>query len=167
MRLYELTDEWQRIAELAFYEADAADGEVPADLVTQLHSIEGSIDQKLAACCRIVREMEAAKEAFNTEASRLKLKGSRCESHADSLKAYMKSCLESIDCTKREVDSIFTVAIQKSPPTLVVNNLDDVPESYTVKQERKIDTASIKNAIKHGIAVPGCELTQGTHLRIR
>lgn len=165
MRLYELTDQWRTIAEIAF--AEAEDGELPVDLMTQLSAIEGDIDHKLAACCRIVKEMDASKEAFATEASRLKLKASRCEAHADSLKAYMKGQMEACDFTKREVDSLFTVAIQNSPPSVRVNNLDAVPSSWDVPQDRKIDLRGIKDAIKAGVEVPGCEIVQGTHLRIR
>lgn len=165
MRLYELTEQWRQIAEIAFAEMD--DGELPADLMEQLATCEGNIDQKLAACCRIVKEMEASKEAFAAEASRLRTKASRCESHADSLKAYMKSQMEACDFSKREVDSIFTVSIQKSPPSLVVSNLDDVPTTWDVPQERRIDSRGIKDAIKAGAIVPGCEVVCGTHLRIR
>lgn len=165
MRLYELTEQWRQIAEIAFAEMD--DGELPADLMEQLATCEGNIDQKLAACCRIVKEMEASKEAFAAEASRLRTKASRCESHADSLKRYMKEQMESCDFTKREVDSIFTVSIQKSPPSLMVNNLDAVPTTWDVPQERKIDSRGIKDAIKAGAIVPGCEVVCGTHLRIR
>lgn len=165
MRLYELTEQWRQIAEIAF--AEMYDGELPADLIVQLSAIEGGIDQKLAACCRIVKEMEAANSAFAAEASRLRAKASRCEAHSDSLKRYMKEQMESCDFTTREVDSIFTVSIQKSPPSLVVNNLDAVPTTWDVQQERKIDSRGIKDAIKAGATVPGCEVVCGTHLRIR
>ena len=175
MRLYELTEQWRQIAEIAFAEMD--NGELPADLMEQLATCEGNIDQKLAACCRIVKEMEASKEAFAAEASRLRTKASRCESHADSLKAYMKEQMEACDFSKREVDSIFTVSIQKSPPSLVVSNLDAVPSylrmwrvvpsTWDVPQERRIDSRGIKDAIKAGAIVPGCEVVCGTHLRIR
>ena len=165
MRLYELTEQWRQIAEIAFSEMD--EGELPADLMQQLATCEGDIDQKLAACCRIVKEMEASKEAFAVEASRLRLKASRCDAHGESLKRYMKEQMESCDFSKREVDSIFTVSIQKSPPSLVVSNLDAVPTTWDVPQERRIDSRGIKDAIKAGATVPGCEVVCGTHLRIR
>ena len=59
MRLYELTSEWRRIAEIAF--AEMEEGELPADLMQQLAATEGDIDAKLAACCRIVKEMDSSK----------------------------------------------------------------------------------------------------------
>ena len=165
MRLYELTSEWRRIAEIAF--AEMEEGELPADLMQQLAATEGDIDAKLAACCRIVKEMDASKEAFNVEASRLKLKASRCDAHAESLKRYMKERMEACDFTKREVDSLFTVAIQNNPPSVKVNDSESVPTSWDLPQDRKLDLKGIKDAIKSGVPVPGCEIVQGTHLRIR
>lgn len=165
MRLYELTEQWRCVAEIALAEAEA--GELSAGLAEQLASIEGDIDTKLAACCRIVREMEAGKDAFAAEASRLRLKASRCEAHADSLKRYMKEQMEACCSTKREVDAIFTVAVQKSPPRLVINDIDIVPTTWDVTPARAVDTGGIKTAIQAGGTVPGCEIVQGTHLRIR
>lgn len=166
MKLYELTERYREICDLAFSEVDD-DGVIGQEFMALMSSLEDSIDDKLAACCRIVREMEATEAAAKAEAAMLAKKQSQAERHIDRLKAYMKVNLESLGETKRKVDDVFAVAIQANPPAVRVADLDAVPHEFDKPQERKIDVQAIGTLLKAGSVVPGCELVRGTHLRIR
>ena len=166
MRLYELTDRYLQIADLAFEGSDE-DGAIDRDLARMLSSLQDDIDHKLGAICRIVRELETNAEAAKNEATRLRTKQAQAELHAERLKEYTKQCLEQLGERKRKVDDIFTVAIQNNPPAVRVVDLDAVPHDFDKELPRQVDLQRIKDILRNGDPVDGCELVQGTHLRIR
>jgi phage host-nuclease inhibitor protein Gam len=166
MRLYELADRYLQIAELAFEECDD-DGAIDAELARMLSQIQCDIDSKLAAICRVVRDLELSAEMAKAEAARLSLKRQRAERHAERLKDYMKATLEELGEKKRKVDPIFTVSVQNNPPAVKVTDFDAVPHDFDKELPRQIDLQRIKDILKNGDPVVGCELVQGTHLRIR
>jgi len=166
MRLYEIAAEWERLADIAFSNVDD-DGEMPQDIVAEMNAVEASFDAKLSACCRVVRNLEAAADACDTEAKRLKARKDVYNNNADRLKSYMKDVLERLGERKREIDGIFTVSINNNPPSVAVLDLDLVPSEFDKVFERAVELSRIKEALKAGVVVPGVELRNGTHLRIR
>ena len=62
---------------------------------------------------------------------------------------------------------LFSVAVQKSPVSLKLNE-SLLPRNFfvTVTEERP-DKGKIRAALEGGTPVPGASLEQGTHLRIR
>ena len=64
---------------------------------------------------------------------------------------------------------LFTVALQKSPAKLIVHAEADIPREYfkIIPETVQLDKDAVRTALKAGNAVPGCELAQGYHLRIR
>lgn len=166
MRLYDIAERWNELADIAFANVDE-DGEMPKDIVAEMQRIEASFDEKLSACCRIVKNLTAMADACDAEMKRLRAVRDARIANADRLKGYMKDTLERLGERKREVDGIFTVSIQTNPPSVAVLNMDDVPHEYDKVFERTLELSRIKEALKAGKDVPGVELTQGTHLRIR
>ena len=166
MRLYELTDRYLQIADLAFAESDE-DGAIDRDLAKMLSSLQDSIDHKLGAICRIVKELELSAEVAKAESKRILAIHHRAEVHAERLKQYMKDSLEQLGERKRKVDDLFTIAIQNNPPAVRVVDLDSVPHDFDKELPRQVDLQRIKDILKNGDPVDGCELVQGTHLRIR
>lgn len=165
MKLYELTEEFDAIADLAF--TTAQDGEVDPELSAKLDAIQGEIDKKLAACCRIVKNMHGIEESLKGEVQRLQNKQRAAMRSAESVKKYMLENLEKLGIDKRKVDELFTVSIQDNPPAVVVENIDLVPTDFDLPIAREVNKVAIKNAIQSGKEVPGCKLTQSKHLRIR
>lgn len=164
--LYELTEQYRLLTDLAFDEADE-DGSIGETFVGVLSTLTDDIDAKLSALCRVVRELQQVEASAKNEAAFLTNKARRAEHAAELLKNYMHENLESLGETKRKVDDIFTVSIQASPPRLEVLDMAKVPAAFDVPQERKIDASKIKELLKKGAFVPGCQLIRGTHLRIR
>ena len=166
MRLYELTDQYRLLTERAFAEADA-DGQLEEDFVAVLSSLTDDIDTKLSQLCRVVRELEQTERAAKEEATTLRDKASRASVAVERIKRYMQDNLESLGERKRKVDDVFTVAIQNNPPGVDVYDLQAVPNEFDVPAVRVVDKSKIRELLKTGQEVPGCILTNGTHLRIR
>jgi len=166
MRLYEIADKWNELADIAFSNVDE-DGEMPKDIVAEMQQVEAAFDEKLSACCRIVKNLEATADACDNEMKRLRSVRDARNANSSKLKEYIKDTLEKLGEKKRQVDGLFTVSIQMNPPSVAVLNLDEVPSEFDKVFERTLELSRIKDALKQGKNVPGVELTQGSHLRIR
>lgn len=165
MKLYELTDEYNALWD-ALNDPDANwDAAEEA-----LQEIEGEFDAKIESCAKIVRSMEAEAKGAKEEAERLAARAKALENKSKGLKSYMLSEMRASGREKIRTD-IFTIAAQKSPISLIVHPEDEkfIPEKYWVEipATKQLDKTIIKDALLGGEAVPGCELHQGYHLRIR
>lgn len=167
MRLYELADKWNAVSDRLLDSIDDDDGTVSPDVAAELTQVESDLREKFAACCRMIRNLEAFSEGLENEYRRLRAKADRATKRVDSLKQYVKQCLETVGEKKFVVDEVFTLAIQNNPPSVELLNLDAVPTSYDKPQERQVSITMIRDDLKRGVDVPGVRLVQGTHLRIR
>lgn len=164
--LYQLTSDFAALADRAF--SFCEEGEVPGDLCEQLDKIETDIDEKLAACCRIVRTFEVNAKAVKEEADRLARKAAAFADAAKRIKENMHATLDVVGSASRKVDAVFTVRVQNnSQPSVVVDDLALVPANFDKQREREVDKTAIRDQLKKGVPVPGCRLVQGKHLRIR
>lgn len=166
MNLYHLSQRYNEIADLAFEESDE-EGQISREFVRLMSICEDNINAKLGAMCRVIRELEAVEEAAKNEAARLTKKRQQAANHVSRIKDYMKESLDILGTSKIKVDDLFTVAIQASPVSLVIENPDSVPRDFDKPPVRVIDNAKVKDALKAGQYIPGCSLVQGTHVRIR
>ncbi|MDO5116386.1 MAG: siphovirus Gp157 family protein [Synergistaceae bacterium] len=165
MKLYELTDEYNALWDaLNDPEADWDEAE------KALLEIEGEFDSKMESCAKIVRSMESEAKGAKEEAERLAARAKALENKSKGLKSYMLSEMRASGREKIRTD-IFTIAAQRSPVSLIVHPEDEklIPEKYWVEvpATKLLDKVCIKDALLGGEAVPGCELYQGYHLRIR
>ena len=166
MNLYELSARFRELADLAFAEAENDEGRIPAEMEFLLDNLQASIDDKLAGCCAICRELDATEAAYRTEAAYHADKARKAEAHCERLKAYMKRQLEELGQTSRQVSAIFRVAIQKSPDRIEIIDFEGLPpEFFRVTKSAKL--ADIMDAVKRGQQVPGTAVVSSTHLRIR
>jgi hypothetical protein len=166
MRLYELTGKYAWLQEEAFDYASDHDGEIPPNLADAISQIEQDLNEKLDACCRMVANMTATADACENEAARLTKKSKRLKDRADSLKAYMKFCMEEAGLLKVKPSACFGLRICKSPPSVDIEAGVELPRGF-IKVVESPDRALIKNALQSGVEIAGCRLvTDNTHLRI-
>jgi hypothetical protein len=162
--LYNLTDEWQRIYDLACDESE--DGEISPDFIRAISVTEGEIDDKLDAIGRLVKSMQSLQSAIDEEAKRLAKRSKSLACRVDYLKDYVQSEMERLGWAKRQA-GIFKFAITKnSQPSVVVLDLQAVPHEFDKPPKRELILSAIRQAIETGRDVPGVELVQGTHLRV-
>lgn len=166
LSLYELSREWERIAELAFEEADLAEGQIPTNLADELKRLEGDIDSKLENCCKVVRDLDATSEKHREASRHHAEKARRAEAHCERLKEYMQQEMVALGWDKRRC-GLFTASIQKSPPKVLVVDMDLIPHEFDKPVKREVSLTEIGKALKDGREVAGVELVQSTHLRIR
>lgn len=113
-------------------------------------------------------KIESAKaEACKEEAKRLASKAKAAESRLAALKGLYVSTMLS-NGLKKVAGNAYTVSIRESESVAVTAQIETLPDIYrrtkiTIEPEK----ALIKEALKGGLNVPGCELVKTYSLQVR
>lgn len=159
-KLYELTDEY-----LALWDS-LNDPDADWDAAeAALKGIEAALDAKVENCAKVIRGMESEQESILAEIERLQRRERALEAKTQGLKNYVQAEMETAGRDKIRTD-LFTIAIQHSPDKVHVTDETKIPAQY-YQTTKRLDKVEVLRMLKAGYAVPGCELTQGSHLRIR
>jgi hypothetical protein len=159
--LYELTWQYQKLFDLALQCED--DDQQP--FIDTMEGLEGEIEQKFEALCKVKVSVEAQWEGLKTEIARLQARAKTASNNIDRIKNYIFVQMQQFGTTKMKAGT-FSLAIQNSPPSLSIPDEAKVPKEF-IRMEPIIDRSAIKDAIKSGRVIDGCELAVGQHLRIR
>lgn len=158
MKLYELTENYNQVMELA----EQLDDETLKDT---LDSIDEAIEIKIENTAKVVRSLESNVEAIDSELKRLSAKKSTLQNNIKGIKAYMQESMEKVGKTKIK-GQLFNVGIQNNPVSVKVTNPELIPKGFLVPQPPKVDKKALKEELQHG-DIPGAELIQNKSLRIR
>lgn len=161
-KLYELTDAYARILALA---EGAEDGE----WMEALAGLQGAIEEKAENTAKAIRILEADAETFKAEAQRMMAHAQTRQKRVQSLKDYLQANLEAVGLEKIKA-GLFTVALQASPPSCRIIDEVAIPTEYqrVIPARIEVDARAIIAHWKDtGEGVPGAEVIQSRHLRIR
>lgn len=159
MQLYTLVNQYLQLSEMA----EELDSQTFLDT---LETIQDSIEEKCENIAKMVRNIEGDTNALKEEESRLASRRRTLESKVNSLKSYLQNQLEITGISKVK-RPMFTISIQKNPPSVAIENEDIVPIEYQVQQAPKIDRKAILQALTSGFEIEGCSIKQGQSLRIK
>lgn len=162
MKLYELNTMYQEFIDLVEENQDL-DEEIVRDT---LDSIKGALHEKVESVAIVIKTLEAEAEAFKAEEKRLSERRKARENEIRRLKNYLEYAMKTAG-EKKVKGKLYTINIQKNPPS--INLLDDkkIPEKYRVPQPAKLDKKQILADLKKGIEVEGCLIEQTEGARIR
>jgi hypothetical protein len=149
MNLFELTQE-QKILQFLLDEHCATnEGDVTdiSETMEQWQSqADMSLESKLEAIGRLLREFTAQAEAQKEEANKLNAKAKTNENKASRLKEWALYCLQSADIQKINTKTFnFTVAKSPSATFEVTAELSDIPEKW-INVKRTANLSAIKEA---------------------
>lgn len=159
--LYELSEMYMNIWDLV------GDDEADLDsLEKALQTVESELSDKAENIARLVKNIEANAEVIKAEETRLAKKRKTLENKKDWFKSYLENQLKTIGKEKIE-GQLFTVRLQKNPPSVNVLNEDKIPDKYwKVVTERNLDRKSLLADLKAEIKIEGAEIKQEKSLRI-
>lgn len=161
MKLYELTENYNRVLDLA------NDPDIDPQVLTDtLEAIEGAIEHKAENIAKLIKCIDADVNALKEEEQRLASKRKALENRKSSIKQYLEMQLSKAGLKKIK-GKIFTVALQDSPPSVFVEDESMIPEQYWIPQNPVLDKKSILQALKNNANIPGVSLQQTKSLRIR
>ena len=163
MKLYELTDSYKSALELFSDPEQLFDDALIADT---LESIELDVDEKIINTAAVIKTLQAEAEAIKNAIATMLERQKALESRADGLRSYL--LLNMQKAGKTSVKSPWlTVDVHKSPVSVKINEEWLLPREFVTEVVTvKINKTDIKNAWGTD-GIPGCELIQSEHLRIK
>lgn len=156
MSLYKLADEMERLLD-----DENADE-------TALQRVFGDVQKSAQSLCQYMANLDGEIDMFKAEEARLAERRKAIENRQAQLKQYLKDGMERLAIDKLKAGT-FTIALQDSPPSVDVSDESKIPPRFfiTVPATHKLDKKGVGDALKKGETVPGAELKQGKHIRIR
>ena len=164
MTLYELTDDYRNLLEMA--EDPDTD---PEAFVDTLEGIEGAIEDKADGYAKVIRTLEGDAAACDAESKRLRNKKQTIENNIKRMKQALQYAMEATGKTKFKTP-LFSFGISKNPAAVVMDEgyIENIPKRFLIPQDPVIDKKAIKEALKAGEDLEGiAHLEQSESLRIR
>lgn len=159
--LYELTNDWLQLMDML---EDGADEDVINDT---LEGLDYEIEQKADGYARVIRNLEADAAGLKTEIGRMTDRKRVIENNIKRLKKNLQEAMEMTGKVKFKTD-LFSFNIQNNTPSVVIDNIDDIPIEYLVLQEPEINKKKIAADIKAGVDLSYfAHLEQSRSLRIK
>ena len=159
--LYELKENYKQIEEMLYEE------EIDEKLILDtLESIEGEIEDKADNYAKIIKELEAKRDARKNEAKRLNDSAITFDNRIKSLKQNLFNTMKETGKTKFTTN-LFAFNIVKNGGKQAIEIDGEVPEQYT-KTIIENDTDKIRQALENGENLPFAHLkARGESLRIK
>lgn len=159
--LYEITERYNNLLDLLDNE------EITQDILNNaLNEVQDEFNEKALNIVKFIKNLESDVNGLDAEEKRLKAKKMAYKNKIEGLKKYLESGM--IFSGLKKIDlGVFNISIAKNPPSLNILDEKLIPKEYLIEQAPKIDNTSIKNAIKEGKEIAGCELVQKESLRIK
>ena len=161
MTLYELTDDYRNLLEMA--QNPDIDGQAIKDT---LEAIQGDIEEKADGYAKVIKELSADTDKISAEIKRLTDRKNTIQNNIAYMKQSLTSAMTVTGNTKFRTD-LFSFNIQKNPPALVVDDEKAIPQEYLIPQEPKVDKKAIIDFLKGGNDVPYAHIEQSEGVRIR
>ena len=161
MTLYELTDDYRNLLEMA--QNPDIDGQAIKDT---LEAIQGDIEEKADGYAKVIKELSADTDKITAEIKRLTDRKNTIQNNIAYMKQSLTSAMTVTGNTKFRTD-LFSFNIQKNPPALVVDDENAIPQEYLIPQEPKVDKKAIIDFLKGGNEVPYAHIEQSEGVRIR
>lgn len=161
MRLYDLSEQYNVLAEMLEQDADNE------ALKTMLDGTGDAFDAKAESIAKLMKSKIAEHDTVMAESKRLAERAAKMAKEIDWLENYLET--EMIRTGKDKVRSnLFSISIVKCPPSVNVLNEAEVPEVYIkAKVVTSIDKQSILERLKAGDEIPGVQLAQRQTLKIK
>jgi chromosome segregation ATPase len=164
MHLYELTESYRKVQ--TYLEQIDEEGEAAQQGLELLEQLEDNIEAKLCGIARVVKNLTADAEAIKAEEKRLSERRRATENNVQRLKEYAQRQMQMAQMQKAK-DELFTLSIQKNPPSVRITDESTIPAPYRIPQPDKIDKRALLDELKAGAEIEGAELEQTEGLRIR
>ena len=161
MNLYELTSQWQEVADMM------EDGDVEEQVILDtLESIEGEIEDKADGYAKVIAILNANLAAIKSETDRLYIRRKVIENNIDRMKRSLESAMRATGKTKFKTQ-LFSFNIQKNPPSTQILDEEKIPGEFWVMQEPTINKTAIKDYLKANGDQEWAKLVSTEGLRIK
>lgn len=159
MTLYEIDAEILALLETA----DEDTGEITAEAAEQLAALSMGRNDKCEQIALVYKNRLAEETAIKAEINALTERHKQAKKRTESVKSYLEHALQGHLLETARV----AVKYRKSN-SVVIDDESQIPHSYmrkTVKYDP--DKTAIKEAVQHGIEVPGARIEERSNIQIK
>ncbi len=161
--LYEITGQYLQLLEMLEDQDAVMDNQILADT---LEGIDGEFEIKADGYARVIRELEADAQKYETEIRRMQGRMEVIKNRTKMIKQHLYDSMKVTGKIKFKTD-LFSFGIQKNgglQPMEIVPDVE-IPDEYCRKEP---DNTKIREALKNGVELPFAVLKErGEHLSIR
>jgi hypothetical protein len=160
---FELAAQYRRLAEILSEQHD--DPQLIADT---LDSISGPLDERLENLAKMVRNVETAARGVEQTIAGLEARHAALSRAAERGRGLILDLMRTAGRDK-VATALFSLAVRKNPPVVVIDREQDLPPQYLVQQQAPSptpDKKAIAASLKAGTPVPGAHAEQRVRLDI-
>ena len=138
------------------------------DILNALSAIQGSIETKAVSIVNLIKSLDAEAKVIKEEEDRLSKRRKSKENTATNIRQYIQGAMEQMNLGEIKTPLI-SLSIQNNPPSLYIFDEPAIPTKYFtfIPEHYEIDKKAVKDALKDGVVINGCELQQKKGLRIK
>lgn len=157
--LYEIN----RAVEEAFEAAvDPETGEVNEDLYAVFDALALAREEKIENIGLYIKNLRSDAEQIKAEKNALAEREQKIRNKADRLQAYLAGALNGEKVTTARL----SISYRKST-SVACDDITKVPKEYLRYKEPELDKVAVKDALKGGAVIPGCELVDRVSMIIK
>lgn len=157
MNLYQMNQATKELYELL--QNDEIDEQTFNDNIEAI-----GVDQKIESYCEVIKQMQADADMLSAEIDRLEKRKKPLVNAVERMKGVLMEQLR-FRGEKKVATEKFTVSLQSSEKVAVFDEKAIPKQYFRIKLE--VDKSTIKDLLKNGMGVPGCELVKTEGVRIK
>lgn len=163
MRLFEISHDYRAVLD----RVDDAEGVLDDTLEADLDAVHGAMEEKVAACVVVTRELDAEAAAIKAEEARLARRRKAIEANSERLLGYVGRCL-TVAGTRKIATTVAVVSLRASESVAVDVAAEALPEAYRrTKTTVEPDKTALKEALKRGEAITGVSIVTRDSVQVR
>ena len=138
-----------------------------SDLIKEIESIEGEFKSKSTNVAKYIRNLEHLAIGIKEIEKSQKDRRASLEKKISRLKDYLRINFEKTNTEKIEGDDI-VISMYKNPVKVNIIDEEKIPEEFfQIKETKLLNKDKIKESLKNGEDIPGCELIQEKRISIK
>ena len=158
--LYDITNEFEKLLDNLLDHDDS-------DLIKEIESIEGEFKSKSANVAKYIRNLEHLVAGIKEVENNQKNRRVSLEKKIIKLKDYLRFNFERTNTEKIENNDI-VIAMYKNPVKVNILDENKIPEKFFhLKEAKVLNKDKVKESLKNGEDIPGCELIQEKRITIK
>jgi len=159
MRLYEIADEYRKILD------DNLGDVTDEDVAAELEKLDVAFEFKVDNTTKYIANLKAESAALKEEETRLALRRKAADKRVESMRGYLKMCMEAAGKTKVKT-TLFSLYFSKNQ-SVVVTDMSQLPAGLIRQADPEPNKSAIRDALRRGETVPGAMLRDSESLTIR
>ena len=163
-----LSDIISDLMSIVFY-TDEVGGEIDENTIGKLDNLDVELSDKVNSILWVIENYISLADVTNQRGISLIEQSKTIIKRMESLKLYLKKCLENAGIKKMATLDFPSVSIQRNPPSVVITDensimSDDRWLNYPEQPPPKINKKAVLEALKKGEIIDGAEMRQAERL---